>query len=363
MAHKILSTVIGSYPKPGYVIGGTSGRDLLNSSGAAFREQEKLLGREAFHRLLDRAVDETIQDQEDASIDIITDGEQRRCHYVYHVLRKLDGFDFRRLHSKTIYKVIKGEKRAAFEMCVPKVASSIKYRGEILVPDFRYLAERTQKDVKATLPGPTTVVDCVINDFYDTDHDLALDYALAIRSEVSLLREAGCKLFQFDDPGLLRDLVRAETWGVQTLEACFSGIEGITTIVHVCRSYPNEHLDALGTPYKSDEGYYSQLLQVLQHSKVDQISIEAKQGGLNPGALKHLGNKTLLLGCLDPGSERVESVGEILDLAQAAFARVAPERLILAPDCGLLQVSRTVAKEKLGRLAEATATLNHRLSN
>ena len=133
----------------------------------------------------------------------------------------------------------------------------------------------------------------------------------------------------------------------------------MTTIVHVCRSYPNKELEKLGIRYKSDAGYYPYLLDELQKSNIQQVSIEAKQGNMNPEVLRHLGDKmTVILGCVDCGTEEVGPVEEIVAQARAALKFVPPDRLILGPDCGMLQISRRAAKEKLANLAGAAKILN-----
>jgi len=357
---KILSTIVGSFPKPEYVLRGTSMQDVFDTSGGAFFEIEKDKGKKQFKQLLDRAVRDALTDQEEAGIDIVTDGEERREHYIFYILRCLNGFDFTRMHERVVRKMIKGTMREAYTHLVPGVVSSIRHTGPFLTDDFTYLAAQTNRVAKTTLPGPTTVVDAVHNTFYPSDKELAFAYAQAIRKEVQQLKNSGCSIIQFDDPGLLRDLPRAESWGVEALDACFEGIKGITTTVHVCRSYPDKELEKKGIFYKSDEGYYPYLLDLLQHSAIDQISIEGKQGNLNPSVLKHLGERAVLLGCIDVGTEVVETVDEIIEQAESALAYIKPEQLILAPDCGLVLISRNAAKAKLSRLAQAAQQLNTR---
>jgi len=197
--------------------------------------------------------------------------------------------------------------------------------------------------------------------FYKSDKELAFGYSKAIRKEVSALKKAGCKIIQFDDPGLLRNLTRSEEWGISALDTCFAGID-VTPVVHICRSYPNKKYEKKNIAYKSDQGYYPHLLNLLQKSSIDQISIEAKQDNLDPSILKNLGSKTVILGCIDVGNERVETVNEIIDQAKAALRYITPEQLILGPDCGLLELSRESSKTKLTNLAKASTILNSRIS-
>jgi len=355
---KVKSTIIGSYPKPGYLIGDLTGRELLDSDYSFMDKRRDELGEETFNTLLDKACAEVIADQNESDIDIITDGEQRRDHYIHYILKKLNGFDYQNMYEKVVKKSIKGNQKKTETQYVPRVISKIEYKYPFLIDDFNFLKSKTKKQVKIGLPGPTTVVDAVRNEYYKTDKELAFDYAKAVSKEVKALHQTGCEIIQFDDPGLLRNLERAKDWGIEALDMCFAGVNSATIIVHVCRSYPNKQLEKLGIVYKADESYYPYLLDLLQNSRVDQISIEGKQGNLNPAVFEHAGDKTIILGCLDVGDEKVESVNEIVEQGVEALAYLKPEQLVLGPDCGLLQISREAAKGKLTNLAKAVEVLN-----
>lgn len=355
---RITASIVGSYPKPSYLKEGVSERRVARSLGAALEKAAAAAGPRKFHALSDRAVDETVRDQEEAGLDIVTDGEQRRGHFIYYVLRRLEGFDFKHLATLPDRRLIGNRLQTIFRTGIPRAAAPIRRTKKILVSDYRYLAAQARRGVKISLPGPTTVVDAVQNDFYRSAPEFAFAYADAIRKEVRALKGAGCRLFQFDDPGLLRNIIRAREWGVAALDRCFEGVTGIKTIVHVCRSKVNKELQKRGILYKSDEAYYPQLLKLLRESKIDAISIEGKHGGLNPGVLQHLGGKRVLYGCVDSGTERVETVREIVALARKALKFIRPEQLVLAPDCGLGRISQDSAKRKLKHLAQAAAVLN-----
>lgn len=299
-------------------------------------------------------LDAAIDDQIESGIDIITDGEQGRDHYIHGILRKLKGFDYDNQIEKTVRKQISGVMRNAYKTSVPTLTGKIRHGKKVfLLDEYIYVSKKTDKNVKVTLPGPTTVVDfCNNNRVYKSTKKLAFDYARAIREEVLWLKNLGCKLIQFDDPGLLRNLKRAEEWGIEALDRCFKGVlkgSDVTTIVHVCRSYPGV--------MKSDQNLYSELLKLLQDSKIDQIGIEAKTGALDLSALENLGDKTINLGCIDVGLQRVESVEEITDRAKEALKYIDPEQLVLTPDCGLLQLDRETAKAKLTNLSKAAKRL------
>lgn len=355
---RIRTTVVGSYPKPADLLGSADGRALLDSGGSALDEQRAALGNGEFAARLDRAVESAVRDQVEAGIDIITDGEMRRGHYIHSVVRHLVGVDTSHMKEAEVRKIIRGQSRVAYRMKKPVLRSRMTYQRPFLVDAFAFAQGLATVPVKVTLPGPATVVDAIVDEHYSSAEALARDYARAIRCEVMALRNAGCRIVQFDDLALLRDLSRAERWGIDALENCFLDIDGITTVVHVCRSYPNKQLDELGVEYKSDQNQYPALLHLLSQSRIDYVSIEAKRDALRPSVLSQAGSKGVVLGCVDVGSERVESEAEIVAQARAALAYLDRSQLMLAPDCGMIQLTRSVAQAKLCRLAAAAATLN-----
>lgn len=235
---KILTAIVGSYPKPKFIYPG-SGRSLLDSVGFSFNKLEKKIGTNQFKKRLDRATKEAILDQNEVRIDLITDGEERRGHYVLYVLKQLDGIDFENLKTVSI-------RGGVYKRDVPVVKGPIKYKRPILADDFKFIKKYTKEFAKIGLPGPSTVVDCVADEYYKDLEKLAFDYAKAIRSEVKALIEAGCRVIQFDDPVLLRYPDRAKKWGLKALEECFKGLEKQATfIVHICCGYPNKPLEKL----------------------------------------------------------------------------------------------------------------------
>jgi 5-methyltetrahydropteroyltriglutamate--homocysteine methyltransferase len=186
-----------------------------------------------------------------------------------------------------------------------------------------------------------------------------MDYACAIRREVENLIEAGCRAIQFDDPVLLRYPERAKRWGLQALQKCFEGLEDQATFfVHICRGYPDKPLERKGIEYKAKADYYKDILKWLSKSTIDVVSIEGAQSNLDLSVLTAIGEKTVMLGVLDVGSEKVESVESLVERGREALQYLPKHQLILAPDCGMLQLSRAAAKEKLSNLADAVRILN-----
>lgn len=348
---RVLTAIVGSYPKPKFIYS-DSGRVLLDSVGMSFYELEKKIGKEKFKKRLDKAANQAISDQNEAGIDFITDGEERRGHYVLHVLKGLEGIDFRNLKTISI-------RGGVYKRDVPVVNGKIRYTKPILVDDFKFTKKYAKGIPKIGLPGPSTVVDCIADDYYKDLEKLAFDYAKAIHNEVEALIKAGCQVIQFDDPVLLRYPDRAVEWGLKALENCFKGFENQATfIVHICCGYPNKPLEKKGIAYKANKDYYADVLSWFSKSKLDAVSIEGAQSKLDLSILPSIGKKSVMLGVLDVGEERVESVDELVTRGREALKYLPKNQLILAPDCGMLELERRAAKAKLTNMAKAVRILN-----
>lgn len=349
---RILTAIVGSYPKPKNIYP-KSGRDLLDNLGFTFNVIEKKIGKITFKNRLDKACLTAIIDQNNAGVDLVTDGEERRGHYVFHVLKGLSGFDFKNLKSVPY-------RGGIFYRNVPVVIDQVRYKRSIVLEDFKFTQKYVKNIPKIGLPGPSTVVDCVSDEYYKGDLEkMAFDYAKAIHHEVKALIDAGCRLIQFDDPVLLRFPDRAKKWGLKTLEACFKNLENEASfIVHICCGYPNKPLERKGIKYKANADYYKDILSWFADSKIDVVSIEGAQSKLDLSVLSSIGKKTVMLGVLDVGAKEAESVNQLIKRGQEALRYLPKSQLILAPDCGMLELSRQSAKQKLINLSLAAKVLN-----
>jgi 5-methyltetrahydropteroyltriglutamate--homocysteine methyltransferase len=349
---KVLTAIVGSYPKPRYVYP-RNGRSLLDSFGFAFDRRRDELGSDAFSRLLDKAALEAIRDQNHAGIDIVTDGEERRGHYVLSIVNRLEGVDFRNLKPISM-------RAGTTRQNAPRVIGKLGYRGPLVLDEFLFTKKHAKGIAKIGLPGPSTVADCVADEYYRGDRkQLALDYADTIRHEVAALIAAGCQFIQFDDPVLLRYPDAAQAWGVEALERCFAGLEDRATfVVHICRGYPNKPLERKGISYKANQDYYRAILSWLCESKLDVVSIEGAAGDLELSTLSAIGDKSIMLGVVDVGKNAVESVERLVARASEALRFVTKGQLILAPDCGMLELTRASAREKLTNLSLAARAVN-----
>jgi 5-methyltetrahydropteroyltriglutamate--homocysteine methyltransferase len=349
---KVLTAIVGSYPKPRYVFR-QNGRSLLDSFGFSFDRRQQELGTAEFARLLDKAALSAIEDQNRAGIDIMTDGEERRGHYVLHIVNKLDGIDA--CNRKRI-----SMRGGTTQQDAPRVIGKIKYKGPMVLEEFLFTRKHAKGIAKIGLPGPSTVADCVADEYYQGDRkQLAFDYADAIHHEVAALIAAGCQFIQFDDPVLLRYPEAAQAWGLQALERCFAGLsDRATFVVHICRGYPNKPLERKGIAYKANQDYYRDILTWLSESKLDIVSIEGAASNLDMSILSAIGKKIVMLGVIDVGENEVESVESLVARANKALRFVSKGQLILAPDCGMVELTHGSAREKLMNLSLAARAVN-----
>jgi 5-methyltetrahydropteroyltriglutamate--homocysteine methyltransferase len=348
----VLTAIVGSYPKPRYVYP-KNGRSLLDSFGFAFDRRRDELGTAEFSRRLDRAALEAIKDQNRAGIDIVTDGEERRGHYVLHIVNRLEGIDARNLKPISM-------RAGTSQQNAPRVIGKLGYKSPLVLDEFAFTQRHASGVAKIGLPGPSTVADCVADDYYRGDRRaLAFDYADAIHHEVAALIAGGCQVVQFDDPVLLRYPDAAQAWGLRALERCFAGLEDRATfVVHICRGYPNKPLERQGISYKANQDYYRDILRWLSESRLDVVSIEGAASNLDVSILSAIGDKSVMLGVIDVGENEVESVESLVARAKEALRFVPKGQLILAPDCGMLELTHASARAKLMNLALAARAVN-----
>jgi len=334
------TTVVGSYPQPGWLI------DRAKLGGKVPRVREPDLWRIPEPWLEEAQDDATvlaIRDMERAGIDIITDGEMRRESYSNRFATALEGVDIERPGS-TI-------NRSGVPIPVPRVAGPIRRRGAVEVRDVQFLRKHTNRKIKITLPGPFTMAQQAQDDYYKDEEAMALAFAAAVNDELRDLKAAGADVLQLDEPWLQARPDRAARYGVTAINRALQGIPG-PTIVHLCFGY--------AAAVKDKPTGYSFLPQ-LEATSASQISIEAAQPRLALDVLKDF-RKTILVGVIDLGTEKVETPDEVAARIRAALKHVPAERLVLAPDCGMKYLSREAAFGKLKALAAGAAIVRKELA-
>jgi 5-methyltetrahydropteroyltriglutamate--homocysteine methyltransferase len=284
-----------------------------------------------------------IRDMERAGIDIITDGEIRRESYSNRFATALEGIDIER-PGTTI-------NRSGVPIPVPRVCGPIRRRTAVEVPDVVFLRAHAKRSIKITLPGPFTMAQQAQDDYYKDEEALALAFAAAVNDELRDLKAAGADVVQIDEPWLQARPDRAARYGVKAINRALEDIPG-TTVVHLCFGY--------AAAVKDKPTGYSFLPQ-LEATRASQISIEAAQPRLDLSVLGKL-DKTLMVGVIDLGTERVETADEVAARIRAALKHVPAERLVLAPDCGMKYLTRQAAFGKLKALAEGAALVRKELA-
>jgi 5-methyltetrahydropteroyltriglutamate--homocysteine methyltransferase len=331
------TSLVGSYPQPDW---------LIDRERLAGRFPPRTRARELWRvdpAYLEEAQQDAtllaIRSQEDAGLDIVTDGEIRRESYSNRFATALDGVDIDNPGTAL--------DRSGHPNPVPRIVGPIRRRHPVQVDDLTFLRAHTDRTVKVTVPGPFTMAQQAQNDYYPDREAAAFGYAEAVNDEVRDLFAAGADIVQLDEPYLQARPDDARGYGVAVVNRALEGAAG-TTAVHVCFGYA-------AIIHDRPAGY--SFLPELAGSHADQVSIETAQSGLDCSVLTTLDGKTIILGVLDLNDLTPETPDQVLARARKALAYVPAERLVLAPDCGMKYLPRDVASGKLAAMTEAAARL------
>jgi 5-methyltetrahydropteroyltriglutamate--homocysteine methyltransferase len=337
------TSLVGSYPQPDW---------LIDRSRLAGRFPPRVRARELWRvapeYLAEAQHDATllaIRAQEQAGLDIVTDGEMVRESYSNRFATALDGVDIDNPGTAL--------DRSGQPNPVPRVVGPIRRRYPVEVDDVRRLRANTSRTVKITVPGPFTMSQQAQDDHYGSRERLALGYAEAVNEEVGDLFAAGADIVQLDEPYLQARADEARRYGVKAINRALAGITG-TTAVHLCFGYA-------AIIHDRPAGY--SFLPELAACSCDQVSIETAQSGLDCSVLAALDGKTVILGVLDLNDPRVETADTVIDRVRRALPYVPADRLVLAPDCGMKYLPRDAAFGKLSAMTAAAAQLRSELGS
>lgn len=332
----VAATTVGSFPRPTWLADTDRARATFRLEGEVLREAQ------------DDATLVSLREQEEAGLDLVTDGEHRRTGFINHVLAAWDGFDFVNLKPKAI------RRRTDFFIQVPCVIGKVSRRSQAVVEDLRFAKAHASKPVKMAMPGPMTVVDTTYDDAYGNDEEtLALDVAAALNAEILELQEAGCDVVQIDEPAMTRHHEKVAEYGARALERCLKGVT-IPTIVHLCYGYP-------GVTARQHMYEYPELLDLLMQTSIGGFSVEFARSKFDPAVLGALKGRLVMYGCVDPSDASPEPVSVVTDRVRAALRYIEPEQMLLAPDCGLMTISRDLARTKARLLAETALEIRRSL--
>jgi 5-methyltetrahydropteroyltriglutamate--homocysteine methyltransferase len=335
------TTVVGSYVQPDWLVDRDNLRSRLPPRVRA-REVWKVAP-EHLEEAQDAATLVAIRDMERAGVDIVTDGEIRRESYSNRFATALSGIDVDNPGTAL--------DRTGHPNPVPRIAGPIRRQGPIEKRDAEYLVENTTRRTKITLPGPFTMMQQAQNDHYPSAETAAMAYAEAVNAEIRELFAAGVDMVQLDEPYLQARAAEAKKYAVRAINHALEGVAG-TTIVHLCFGYAH-------IVHDRPSGY--SFLPELEAVRADIVSIEAAQPRLDLSILRELPTKSIMLGVIDLGDPAVESATTVAERLRRALEVLPPERLLVAPDCGMKYLARDVAFGKLCAMVEGTALVRREL--
>jgi len=326
----LLTTIAGSLPKPSWL----ATPEMLWAPW--------LLPAERLAEGQRDAVLIALKEQEDAGIDVVTDGEQSRQHFVHGFLRHLDGIDFDK-------RVTIGIRADRYKAEVPTVVGAIRRRTPAHADEVRWARAHTRRRLKFTLPGPMTIVDTIADEHYRDRKALAFAFAKVINEEARELAALGLDVVQLDEPAFNVYLDDVEGWGIDALHAAIEGV-ACTTAVHICYGYGiKANIDwkqTLGSEWRQ----YERTFPLLAKSRIDQVSLECASSRVPLALLKLLEGKDVLAGAIDVASRTVETPEAVATTIRAVLKHVAPERLYPCTNCGMVVLPRDVVRGKLAAL-------------
>ena len=288
-----------------------------------------------------------LKEQEDAGLDIVTDGEQSRQHFVHGFLESVEGIDLE-------HKVKMGIRNNRYDAMVPVVVGPLRLKGRVHQTEARIARAHTKRKLKFTMPGPMTIVDTIADRHYGDKVKLAMVFAELLNQEARALEKDGVDVIQFDEPAFNVYMSDVKTWGITALERAAKGLT-CTTCVHICYGYGiKANLDwkeTLGGEWRQ----YEEIFPALAKSRIKQVSLECIHSKVPPQLMQLLKGKDVLVGVIDVASERVETPQEVAATIKAALKYVPRSRLYPCTNCGMAPMSRDIAIAKLKALAAGAA--------
>ncbi len=283
----------------------------------------------------------SLQEQKNAGIDIVSDGEQTRQHFVTTFIEHLEGVDFKKRETVKI--------RDRYNASVPTVVGPVSRPQPVFIEDAKFLRSQTDQPIKWALPGPMTMVDTLYDDHYKSRKDLAWEFAKILNQEAKELEAAGVDIIQFDEPAFNVFFDEVNEWGIACLEKAIEGLN-CETVVHICYGYGikanTEWKETLGSEWRQ----YEEVFPKLQQSNIDIISLECHNSRVPIELLELVRGKKIMVGAIDVASNRIETPEEVAATLRHALNYVDADKLYPCTNCGMAPLSREVAREKLNAL-------------
>jgi len=294
-----------------------------------------------------------IKEQEDAGIDIVTDGEQARQHFVHGFLERIEGIDF-------AHKVEMGIRADRYKALVPQVVGELRLKGRVHEMEARLARAHTKRKLKFTLPGPMTIVDTIADRHYGDKVQMAMAFAALLNREARALEADGVDVIQFDEPAFNVYMSEVKDWGIAALHRAIDGLI-CKTAVHICYGYGikanTDWKETLGGEWRQ----YEEIFPPLAKSRVDQVSLECMHSKVPMRLMQLLDGKDVLVGAIDVASDMIETPEEVAAVLAEATKYVAPEKIIACTNCGMAPMRRDIAMAKLSALAKGAVLARKRM--
>jgi len=340
--HTLLPTsIVGSLPKPSWL-----------SEPETLWSPWKLQG-EALVEGKQDALRIAVQEQRQLGIDIISDGEQTRQHFVTTFIEQLTGVDFEQRETVRI--------RNRYDASVPTVVGAVSREKPVFVEDAKFLRRQTDQPIKWALPGPMTMIDTLYDRHYKSREKLAWEFATILNQEAKELQAAGVDIIQFDEPAFNVFHDEVQDWGVATLERAAEGLRA-ETAVHICYGYGIKANTDWKATLGSEWRQYEKSFPLLQQSSIDIVSLECHHSHVPMDLIELIRGKKVMLGAIDVASETIETPDEVADTLRNALKFVDPDKLLPSSNCGMAPFSRNVAREKLSALTAGADIIREELT-
>jgi 5-methyltetrahydropteroyltriglutamate--homocysteine methyltransferase len=335
MMPRFPTTIAGSLPKPAWL-----------AEPNKLWPQWRLAGDELAAAKADATL-LALKVQEDAGIDVVTEGEQSRQHFVHGFLELVDGIDFNR-------KVEMGIRADRYKAMVPTVTGALRLRSRVHASEARLARAHTTRKLKITLPGPMTIVDTIADAHYGDRVRMAIAFAGLLNEEARALAVDGVDVIQFDEPAFNVYMDEVKGWGIEALHRAIDGVT-CTTAVHICYGYGiKANIDwkeTLGPEWRQ----YEAIFPALAKSKIDQVSVECRNARVPMSLLKLLDGKTVQIGVIDVATDEVETPEQVAAVIGEAMKYVAKENIVASTNCGMAPMRRDIAAAKLVALGKGAA--------
>ncbi|REL27743.1 methionine synthase [Thalassotalea euphylliae] len=296
----------------------------------------------------------TLQEQQSAGIDIVSDGEQTRQHFVTTFIEHLSGVDFEQRKTVRI--------RNRYDASVPTVVGPISRTKPVFVKDAQFLRAQTKQPIKWALPGPMTMVDTLFDAHYQSREKLAWEFAKVLNEEAKELEAAGVDIIQFDEPAFNVFFDEVNTWGIKCLERAIAGLK-CETAIHICYGYGikanTDWKKTLGREWRQ----YESTLPSLQQSNIDIISLECHNGRVPLEVLALIRGKKVMVGAIDVATDTIETPEEVAETLRNALQYVDADKLYPCTNCGMAPLARHVANAKLSALSKGAEIVRNELAS